>query len=162
MSEINAGMVQYMYNHVIPAAFSLLPDHMNQVEAKAMLLAIGMQESRFTCRVQLPNGPAHGFWQFETGGVQAVIHSNQTILNPILSTLNYPMITPILYEAISHNDILAAIFARLLLWSVPISLPSREESAKGWNEYTFAWRPGKPHPETWNPFFAQAWGIVGN
>ncbi len=37
-------------------------------EGRLMLLAIGLQESRFEHRRQLGNGPARGFWQFEAGG----------------------------------------------------------------------------------------------
>lgn len=48
---------------------------MDSTEARVMLLAIGLQESRFINRFQIvqgkpgAKGPARGFWQFEQGAV---------------------------------------------------------------------------------------------
>ena len=53
---------QYIRDVVIPAALHMLPGHMDSPEARAMLLAIGLQESKLTYRRQV-GGPAHGFWQ---------------------------------------------------------------------------------------------------
>lgn len=52
---------------ILDPALKLLPS-MDSVRARMMLLAIGLQESRFEHRRQLGNGPARGFWQFESGG----------------------------------------------------------------------------------------------
>ena len=62
--------------HVIGAvseALHNLPAKMDTAQARVMLYAIGLQESRFTHRYQVLNtpgakGPARGFWQFEKGG----------------------------------------------------------------------------------------------
>src|SRR5690606_35531315 len=48
-------------------AYALLPSRMDSDRATVMLLAIGLQESRFEHRRQI-KGPARGFWQFERGG----------------------------------------------------------------------------------------------
>ncbi len=64
------------------------------------------------------------------------------------------------YVAIEHNDILAAAFSRLLLWTLPGPLPLRGAPTAGWIAYTSAWRPGKPHRETWDVFYAQAWQLI--
>ena len=53
-------MIGHILAHVMPAAFSLLPPNMDSREARVMLLAIGMQESRFKHRKQI-GGPAKGF-----------------------------------------------------------------------------------------------------
>ena len=48
---------------------------------------------------------------------------------------------------------LAAGIARLLLWTDPKPLPKRFEpraEAQAWSYYERVWRPGKPHPETWD------------
>lgn len=45
----------------IEPALSLLPARMDSSRARAMLLAIGLQESRFEYRRQMNNGPARGF-----------------------------------------------------------------------------------------------------
>ena len=44
-------------------ALALLPSAMDTPQAHCMLLAIGLQESRFVHRRQI-GGPACGFWQF--------------------------------------------------------------------------------------------------
>ena len=57
----------------INAALRILPSAMDSVQARVMLLAIGLQESRFIHRFQIVHGkpgakgPARGFWQFELG-----------------------------------------------------------------------------------------------
>nr|WP_316904517.1 hypothetical protein [Ralstonia mannitolilytica] len=50
----------------IEPALAILPSAMDTREARVMLLAIGLQESRFMLRRQV-GGPARGFWQFEEG-----------------------------------------------------------------------------------------------
>ncbi len=53
-------------DHALRPAMALLPARMDTSEARCMLLAIGLQESRFVHRRQI-GGPARGFWQFERG-----------------------------------------------------------------------------------------------
>jgi hypothetical protein len=63
-----------------------------------------------------------------------------------------------IHLAIEHNDILAACFARLLLWTDPRLLPQGPERAvDGWAQYLATWRPGKPHAATWGGHFSTAW-----
>lgn len=157
--------VIHIHSRIIPAALDLLPSKMDTPEARAEILAIGLQESRFKARRQLPNGPANGFWQFERGGgVTGVLTHPDTkpLLLPILKTLRYPADVAACYEAIRHNDVLAVIFARLLLWTVPGSLAKSTETVKGWTQYLNAWRPGKPHVATWSDCFNAAWDVVEN
>ncbi len=147
--------------HVIPMAFSMLPASMASPEAAAMLLAIGYQESRFAARVQVGGGPARGFWQFERGGVAAVMGPKATrdALQGAASALCYPLpLTPWgCFDALTHNDVLACVCARLLLWNVPDALPSKDDAARGWSQYLAAWRPGQPKPATWQDAWAKAW-----
>lgn len=158
---------QYVSLYVFPAAFALLPAHMGTREAKAMILAIFLQESRMRNRVQI-KGPANGFGQFEEGnaksraGVYGVLHHPTTrpILLPILDTMRFEPDAHACYRALEHNDILMVVFSRLLLWTSPMALPGPNNAAAGWRLYTSAWRPGKPHPETWDAFFTQAWQIT--
>jgi hypothetical protein len=166
--DVNIECLYYVHCSVIPVALGFLPARMNSIEARAMLLAIGMQESRFDHRRQL-GGPATGYWQFERGGgVRGVMtHSSASIYLPaIFKTLNYPLTTAgavedrAIHDALADNDILACIFARLLLWTVPGSLPQSNQSSKGWDQYLEGWRPGKPHSRTWPSFFAEAWRTV--
>lgn len=157
--------------HVIPAACSLLPDKMTSPEAVAMLIAIGVQESRFLHRRQLvgtdkrPVGPASGFWQFESGGgVRGVMNhpSSETHARYLLKELGYDDWSPEnknIWSWIQNNDVLAAGFARLLLWTLPDALPTQDQPEKGWAQYVSAWRPGKPHPDTWNDAWDVAWDL---
>ncbi len=155
-------LIWHINDRVIPAALDLLPGRMNSLEARAMLLAIGLQESKFQHRRQV-NGPAHSFWQFEqAGGVAGVLSHPMTasIITPICDFLLYPTTTLACYTAIEHNDVLAACFARLLLWTDSRPLPLRHQEESGWQIYYAQWRPGKPHPQTWHSAFVNAWQIV--
>jgi hypothetical protein len=160
--SVNERMVDHVTHYIIPAALSLLPARMDSPSARAMLLAIGLQESRFTHRVQV-KGPAHGFWQFELrGGVTGVLQHPQTedIVRTVLHAQGYPAIPEECYAAIIDNDTVACVFARLLLWTLPGRLPVSTEHELAWDQYLAAWRPVKPHHHTWNPFYTEAWRRV--
>ena len=148
-----------IFQKIYPVAMSFLPAKMDSPEAKAMLFAIGMQESRFRHRRQV-GGPARGFWQFELGGgVRGVLNHPSTShhIKAILDVLQYDNEPLNSYQAIEHNDILACCYARLLLWSLPQSLPMKGATERAWNMYLSAWRPGKPHRSTWDAFYLEAW-----
>lgn len=147
---------------ILPA-MTLLPERMASKEAYAMLLAIALQESRLDYRRQRPVAHARGYWQFErNGGVVGVLTHAQTkpFAREICARLDYDPHPTIIWEAIEDNDVLAAAFARLLLWTVPEALPSRLGHSVGWNQYLKSWRPGKPHQHTWNAFFTEAWNTI--
>jgi hypothetical protein len=150
------------FNLVYTATMSLLPASWTNAESKAMLYAMGMQESRFEHRRQIM-GPARGFWQFEAqGGIRGVLEHpmTKTPIRAVCDALCYDYSVLTAYQAIEHNDILACAFARCLLYTLPQRLPNRDETQEGWNQYLAAWRPGKPHAQTWPVFYRQAWEIV--
>ena len=152
----------YVKGTVLPAMVKLLPENMASRESRAMLIAIGLQESRFEYRFQV-GGPAHGFWQFEYGGawLGLVRHpATKVIARQLLLDMAYgePDIGD--YKGIAHNDILSCCLARLLLYTLPAPLPQRDDVDEGWRQYIEGWRPGKPHPETWAGFYAQAWSVA--
>ena len=156
-------LLWHIDTHTFPAAFGLLPGSMASPEARAMLLAIGLQESGFRYRRQLPNGPARGFWQFEmSGGVAEILTTPATkpIIEPIVAMFRFVPSPAACHEAIQNHDVLAACFARLLLWVDPRPMPSALEAEKGWQIYLRNWRPGKPHPATWAGNFDRAWQVV--
>lgn len=147
-------------------ALYLLPTKFTSPAAEAMLLAIGLQESDLDDRHQ-DGGPAHGYWQFEkNGGVAGVLRHKDTralaleVLERLDYDAEYVITSDLVHTIIEHNQIVAAVFARLLLYTVPAPLPARDEPEKGWQQYLFAWRPGKPHPEKWAGFYKQAWDLV--
>ena len=150
--------------NIIDPALGYLPPQMESKQAKAMLIAIGLQESKFEHRRQI-GGPARGYWQFEQGGGCHGVLTHPATREPIrlvLGMLDYgPEYTAAdCYYAITHNDILAACFARLLLWTLPGPLPIADEFDESWDQYLSAWRPGKPHRQTWNGYYALAWDTV--
>lgn len=157
---------EFILNYAVEGALELLPAKMNSARAKALEMAIGFQESQFEHRFQL-GGPARGYWQFERGGgvLGVMTHpaSKQHSVD-LLTQLDYSHLSDsnTVYNALAHNDVLAAGFARLLLWTHPDTLPSPTQSQKGWDYYTDCWRPGKPHPEDWEDNWKQAWQLVGS
>lgn len=158
-------MMSYINQYIVPAAYALLPESMRTPPATALMLAIGLQESRFAHRQQV-GGPAHGFFQFELGGgVTGVLGHplSRVHAESALALLAYPKEswTPtVCYGALTHNDVLAVVFARLLLYTLPDDLPARDQSENGWRQYVSAWRPGKPRPTTWAANYAAAWECV--
>lgn len=159
-------MIDHIHRFVLPAAYALLPPPMQSPGATAMLLSIGLQESKFLHRRQI-GGPARGFWQFEKGGgVTGVLRhpSTAALAQSALKQMRYTAVmTPdACYAVIADNDVIAAVFARLLLWTVPGRLALPTQPAAGWRQYLEGWRPGKPHPETWDAYFASAWQRVND
>lgn len=153
-------MIEVVTRYVLPAALALLPPAMDSVEARAMLLAIGLQESRFRFRRQT-HGPALGFWQFEVAGVEAVLTHSRTdfAMAQALQLLSYDHTesAEVIHQALEHNDILAACFARCMLWAAAPPLPDQTQPVDGWALYINAWRPGKPHADVWAGNFGEAW-----
>jgi hypothetical protein len=161
-------VIDHVLRFTIPAAYSLLPVEMRSEKATAMLLTIALQESAFAERKQI-NGSARGFWQFELLGLKAVMRHPRTkpAADAVIDALCYrlPRHGPAqqataVHDALADNDTLACGFARLLLWTLPVSLPGPDEAQRAWQQYLDAWRPGKPHPATWNHHYAEAWGRV--
>ena len=165
-------MIDHVLRFTLPATRALLPaPMMASPRAWAMLLAIGLQESKFLERQQvlengLPNGPARGFWQFERGGgVKGVMTHprSREVASQVLLELRYRHLLGKFREthyALRDNDVLACAFARLLLWTLPNTLPARDNAAAGWHQYLEAWRPGRPHPSTWAANYREAWERV--
>lgn len=137
------------------------------VQAERFLLAIALQESGLRYRRQvvsggIEDGPASSFWQFEkNGGCKGVLSHRLTAapIKAICSAYNVAPDAQSLWEAMRYQDIVAACAARLLVYTLPGSLP--DNSSQGWAQYIDAWRPGKPHPETWAANWKLASETVG-
>lgn len=149
----------------IEPALSLLPERMRSDETIVMLLAIGLQESRFTHTYQIvqgkpsAKGPARGWWQFERmGGVHGVLThvASKPHALAICRARNVQPTAKDVWERLEHDQILAAAFTRLLLWTDPRSLPKLGDEQGAWDLYMRVWRPGKPHLRTWAACYADA------
>jgi hypothetical protein len=154
---------QYVARLVLPAAFSLLPPGMTSPAAYATLIAIGRQESdEFRARRQYAGGPARGFWQFEQGGGVAGVLRHETTrehARRVCQLLVVEPSPPAVWAALEQNDILAAVFARLLLYSDARALPDAARPVDAWLLYLATWRPGKPHESRWASNFAAGWAL---
>lgn len=159
----------------IDPALALLPKAMDCLRSRVLLLAIGLQESRFMHRFQkvagqpYAKGPARGFWQFELGsqskggGVWGVyLHQTSRFwLSQLCAARRVPFRPGDIWQAIEHDDVLAAGLARLLLFTDPKVLPSVDDADGAWGLYAYrTWRPGRPHRETWDAFHKSARGQV--
>lgn len=145
-------------NGPLAEALLLLPAKMTSPQAELMLLAIGLQESRLTHRRQI-GGPARGLWQFERGGGVAGVLRHAASREHALSVCDARRVAPVpeqVYQRLEHDDVLAAAFARLLLYTDPARLPALGEVGASWDLYLRTWRPGKPHRHTWDALYAQA------
>jgi hypothetical protein len=145
-------------SRVVGPGLALLPSKMDSERARVMLLAIGLQESRFEHRRQI-GGPARGFWQFErAGGVQGVLRHPATaaLAEAVCRERSVEPNAAAAYAKLEFDDLLACAFARLLLWSDPQPLPAVGYAGASWQLYLRTWRPGKPHRETWDALYRQA------
>lgn len=159
----------------IDPALRMLPAKMDSPEARVMLLAIGLQESEFIHRYQVvqgkpgAKGPARGFWQFELGSRAsrggmwgAFLHpSSAPYLKELAKIRGIPVTPEAIWAAVETDDVLAAGAARLLLYTDGYRLPRMGEQAAAWDLYALrAWRPGKPHPRTWQANYIKALAFV--
>lgn len=152
-------MLKQIRASAIAPALALLPAKMSGSRAEQMLLSIGLQESRFEYRRQMGNGPARGFWQFEKGGgVRGVLEftTTKSLARAVCQARGVAPTADAVHAALEHDDVLAAAFARLLLWTDPKPLPAVGEVQQAWDLYIRTWRPGKPHRQTWDGLYARA------
>ena len=149
------------FGPIYKAVCALLPPKLDTPEAKAMMFAIPMQESRWDERRQI-GGPARGFAQFEMSGIRGVLNhkDSQPLIRSVLDRLDYDYRPETSYIAIEHNDVLALAYMRCLLWTVPQALPKRGEADEAWQQYIESWRPSRPRRETWDAFYARAWELT--
>lgn len=134
----------------VKESYKLLPLKMDSPFARINQAAIGQQESGYLVRRQYGNGPARGYWQFEEGGgVKGVMEHKATseLARSVCHARGVPFVRRTVWEALETDDVLAAAFCRLLMWTDSGKLPTSE--ADGWAMYARTWRPGKPHPDKW-------------
>lgn len=159
-----SNLQQILSDAIVPA-LKLLPPLMDSREARVEMLAIGLQESRFTARRQhpvrpgMPYGPANGFWQFErAGGVKGVLmhKASRDHARIVCDARGVNSDARSVWIQLAEDDILAAAFARLLLFTDPKPLPAIGAREAAWAYYLRNWRPGKPHPQSWPDCYARA------
>lgn len=149
-------------------ALALLPPKMNTREARVLLLAIGLQESGLTARVQRVagggKGPARGLLQFERGGgVVGVLNhpASRDLALQVCTARKLPAVSSsVVWDELETDDVLAFAFGRLLLATDARKLPALGDEQGAWAYYVRNWRPGKPHPDRWQGNYAAAFKAV--
>lgn len=139
-----------------------LPARMDTVSARLMMLTIQKQEDPEERRYQLvkrteatapenvvgprsAKGPARSLWQMEQGGgVKGVLTHTSTddYSLDICQRFGVPPTPYACWLGIEESDVLAACFARLLLWSDALSLPKISDADGAFALYLRTWRPG--------------------
>lgn len=148
--------------YVIQPTLAMLGPRYESEEARAMLIAIALQESALKHRRQI-RGPARSWWQFETTGIAGVRQhgASEAAAQSVMTICGYDGLDSAELKArAEHNDMLACAFARLLLWTLPARLPTQMESEMAWDQYLAAWRPGRPRSEKWQGNYDLAWATV--
>lgn len=146
----------------INQALAILPTKMTSDAARLLMLAIQKQEDPELLRYQRvkrtantapenvvskkwAKGPARGAWQFEQGGgVKGVLQHSTTseIAEGVCKEFGILATAGSVWRNLETNDVLAACFARLLLWTDPKPMPSAGDEAGAWALYLRTWRPG--------------------
>src|SRR5689334_967 len=99
----------------VDPALSLLPESTRTDEARAMLIAICLQETNLVRRRQMADGPAHGFPQFEPRTVELIWNHATTkkAARELCKILSLPETPLAVFVAMEFNDIVACYYARL-------------------------------------------------
>ncbi len=152
-----SGLIQQMDSGPLSEAMALLPAALDTKKARALLMAICLQESGLTARAQIVagggKGPARGLAQFELGGgVRGVMThpASRELAAKVCQDRRIGGATSsVVWAELERDDVLALAFARLLLLTDPRPLPELGDQAGAWSYYVRNWRPGKPHPNRW-------------
>jgi len=135
----------------IEAGLALLPVTMRTAHAKVLLYATSRQENPKRLPKQV-GGPAVGDYQFESGGgVKGVLEhpSTAALAASVCKARGIAASRLTVYEALQHDPVLAAAFARLLYYTDPGRMPAVGDEPGAWDVYLRTWRPGafKRQPE---------------
>lgn len=151
---------------VLAPALALLPDAMDAPAARVLLTAIALQESKLAHRWQIVDearphvkGPARGLLQFERGGGCAGVLTHPASrywMHRICAVRDVAPTARDLWNALEHDDVLAAAAGRLLLFTDPKRLPEIGAESTAWRYYLRLWRPGKPKPKAWPANYRRA------
>lgn len=136
-------------------------------DARRFMLAIALQESSLRYRRQVlaggaQTGPAASWYQFEKGGGCTGVLTHRAVadrMKKICADYNIDPTPQGLWEGMRFNDVVASAAARLLIYTLPKSLPTTSQD--GWEQYISGWRPGKPHYSAWEANWRTASMVVG-
>lgn len=147
-------------------AFFLLPGKMDSPEARAMIVAIALHESKLEKRRQMGKGPARSYLQFEKVGIRGVLkhHATATYAKDICKALDVVANVPAIHRAMEFQDVLTVCLGRLLLYTLPLALPKEGETDESHAQYLAAWNPNKQkavlRKAEWPANYQQAWDTI--
>lgn len=135
----------------IEAGLALLPVTMRTAHRKVLLYATSRQENPKRLPKQV-GGPAVSDYQFESGGgVRGVLEhpSTAALAASVCKARGLTASRLTVYEALQHDQVLAAAFAGLLYYTDAGRLPAVGDEQGAWDVYLRTWRPGafKRQPE---------------
>lgn len=172
MSAERLSLIRQINNGPVTQGLKLLPLAMDSVLARGQMLKIGLQESRLLHRDQLEKGgtntvlgPALGLWQFERGGAVTGLMNHAATkahLRSVCKQRNVTYSRDAIWKQLKVDDAFAAALARLNLYWHPDRIPGLLELDKSWDYYTFCWRPGRPHRETWDEICQDVYQVLAN
>ena len=145
LSEIRA--------QAITPALALLPARMsaNRLQVDQLMLTAHLQEAPNREQCQLPIrsgkcGPARGIWQFELGGGVAGVLRHKSSRDAAVAACRAlgiePTVDGVFAALPGQEDVIDAVFARLLFWTDPLPLPALGAVEDAWQYYLRNWRPG--------------------
>ncbi|MDR3012719.1 MAG: M15 family metallopeptidase [Chitinispirillales bacterium] len=164
---------EILINVIDPALAELAEGGVRVTDAaRGMLYAAGLQESNLTARFQampassaVRKGEGRGLWQMRVDDVNRVLVGGSTRARAETAANGYAgSVNPhAVWATLEYDDILAAIFARLMLWPDPAALPeptgANERGA--WDYYVRCWRPAPPRQQDWTANWRAAVEAVG-
>jgi len=147
------------FRSVFTMAAAVCPSLPWTTPAEVLLLTIAGQESGWNSRTQF-GGPAHSYWQFDPDTVTLL--QNNPVTGPILNTVceALDISQGDIFTAMTWNDVLAMIMARLLLWANPNALPLAGNPTEAYGYYIATWEPGDPRPDSWPALYAEVMAVV--
>ena len=150
-------MLEAILDEIIEPGLALLPPALVSDEAAVLLLATGLQESRFVYRREL-GGQGLGFWRLSGSMMTQVLQHPQTarLAQRLCEAAGIECRARTLHAALEFNDGLAAAFARLLLLSAGQGLPPCGRPEQAWLLYLRLWQPQHPSHLSWAPLYRHA------
>jgi hypothetical protein len=158
--------VRQIIEHVLPAAYELLPPEMRTTEAARLILAIGAHASDYRARRLMARTARRGYWLIGPEHVAEVLKftKGRGPLIEAAADLGYPitmMERAELQAALEHNDTLGFIVARCML---PPHLEAlMVDAGSAWRVYRLIWKPrgAAGVPRFWAESYAAAGRLLG-
>ncbi len=150
-------MLEAILEQIIEPGLALLPPALNGDDASVLLLATGLQESRFCYRREL-GGYGLGYWKLHADKVARVFaHAGcREPLERLCEAVGVECTPRAVHAALEYNDQLATAITRLLLHTATRRLPAQAHPEQAWLLYLQLWKPALPRHLSWTPLHRNA------